>query len=280
MTLPIYRPFVFLRCDKCDRKTDHVLIDITSTSQKGEIEETYECQECGETKKVYELASERRSIFSVREGEVAVVTYTSAVDKMKLFSDFIREGLENGDWVDYTYPDEEKEIVRAKLKEYGIDVEKYEKNGSLSLRSLTEEYLPHGHLDREKAIKNGLERRAKAKDKGYKHVRELEDVGNFSFINNQWQTYIDLWDDPRWQTPSGAPDTEILSYSPFMMELVAFNVEGMNDEQLAEILKTFWERKPSSTLFIDTQAYSVATTQLQEFIKQYSSKRRFVRAKT
>jgi len=56
LTVPIYRPYVFLRCKKCSRKTDHVLVSISSSS-KGEVEETYECQECGEVKKIYELAS-------------------------------------------------------------------------------------------------------------------------------------------------------------------------------------------------------------------------------
>ena len=56
MSIPIYRPYVFLRCKKCGRKTDHVLVSI-ATPKKGEVEETYECQECGETKKIYELAS-------------------------------------------------------------------------------------------------------------------------------------------------------------------------------------------------------------------------------
>ena len=56
MTIPIYRPYVFLRCKKCGRKTDHVLVGMSSV-RKEEVEETYECQECGETKKIYELAS-------------------------------------------------------------------------------------------------------------------------------------------------------------------------------------------------------------------------------
>jgi len=56
LTIPIYRPYVFLRCKKCNRKTDHVLVGMSSV-RKGEVEETYECQECGETKKIYELAS-------------------------------------------------------------------------------------------------------------------------------------------------------------------------------------------------------------------------------
>ncbi len=57
MSIPIYRPYVFLRCRKCGRKTDNVLISIT-TPKKGEVEETYECQECGETKVIYELESQ------------------------------------------------------------------------------------------------------------------------------------------------------------------------------------------------------------------------------
>lgn len=54
--IPIYRPYVFLRCRKCGRKTGHVLINAVTTGKDG-IEETFECQECGETKKIYELAS-------------------------------------------------------------------------------------------------------------------------------------------------------------------------------------------------------------------------------
>ena len=55
MTILIYRPYVFLRCKKCNRKTDHVLVSI-ETTQKNDVEETYECQECGEAKVSYELA--------------------------------------------------------------------------------------------------------------------------------------------------------------------------------------------------------------------------------
>jgi len=73
-----------------------------------------------------------------------ILTYTSAADKMKIFSAFIREGLEEGDAVWYSYPDEESETVRVRLKEYGVDVEKYEKNGALHIVSLTEDFMPNG----------------------------------------------------------------------------------------------------------------------------------------
>jgi len=270
MTIPIYRPYVFLRCKKCGRKTEHVLIRITISSPNRGLEENYECQECGDIKKIHELVSEFGSALKMREGEVAVVTYTSAMDKMKVFSDFISEGLENGDLVDYTYPDEERTIVGAKLKEYGIDVKTHEKNGNLLMRSLTQEYLPDGYFDKDRAIEKLLDRRAEAKKNGYKHFRELEDVGDFSFLNGQWQTFIDLWDDPKWEVLSG-PNTEISSHAPFVIEMIAFDVEARSEAQIAEMLRAFWERKPSSTLFIDTRSYTVATTHLQEYINQFAN---------
>jgi len=180
---------------------------------------------------------------------------------MKAFSAFIREGLENGDRVDYTYPDEESETVRAKLKEHGIDVDKYEKDDTLRMESLTEYYMPDGKFDKERAIRMGLDDRAEAKRKGYKHFRSLEDLSDFSFLNGQWQTYMEYWDDPRWETPSG-PYTEILSYTPFVIELTAFNVEGIGKAQLDEMLKAFLAVDPAYTVFIDLLEYTNAFSKL------------------
>jgi len=165
-------------------------------------------------------------VLSMREGEIAIVTYSSAADKMKVFAASIREGLENGDLVDYCHPDEESETVRAKLEEHGIDVEKYEREGALFLRSLTDFYMPDdGNFDKERAMRKELDDRANARRKGYKHFRSLEDVGDFSFMNGRWQKYLDYWDDPRWRS-SGA-GAGIL-YEPFLMELTAINVGGMS----------------------------------------------------
>jgi len=176
------------------------------------------------------------SLISLSEGEVAVMLYTPVVDKMKVFSAFIREGLESGDIVNYTYSDEEGETVRAKLREYGINVEKYERNGALRLTSLTEYYLPNGTFDKERTIKKELDERAEAKKKGYKHFREIEDVGNFSFLNGKWQKYYDYWDDPRWGSPGAGVG---VLYEPFIIELTVFNVEDMSEGQVADLVKAF-----------------------------------------
>jgi hypothetical protein len=196
-------------------------------------------------------------VLNFGEGESKIVTYTSAADKMKIFSAYIREGLENGDLVDYSYPDEESETVRAKLREYGIDVEKQESNGSLNLSSQTEYLMPDGKFDGERAVQMGLDRWAEAKKKGFKHYRDLEDVGDFSFINGQWQKYItDYWRDPRWTDPEVSKwvvrtDLAKAVYEPFLIEMTAVNVEHMIEQQVIELLKAFGEGAFESTKFID-----------------------------
>jgi len=186
-------------------------------------------------------------VLNVMEGDEIVVTYTSAVDKMKFFSAFIREGLENGDLVTYTYPDEESETVRAKLREYGIDVEKYEAKGALRMENLTEGFMPNGKLDYEKAVTESIEWWVDAKKKGYKHVRGLEDLDDFSFVNGQWQKWAkEYWADPRWDDPNTSewvlsdvsPDPALgVSMVPFLIEVTAINVERMKETEVTELLK-------------------------------------------
>jgi len=197
------------------------------------------------------------SVLNLREGEAIVVAYTSAADKMKIFSAFIREGLENGDLVDYTYPDEESGTVRAKLKEYGIDVEKYEKDDTLRMASLTEYFLSNGKFDSEKAVIDGLNRWAEAKRRGYKHSRDIEDVGDFSFVNGQWQKWItDYWLDPRWEDPNvsewvESEETVGVVYVPFLIEVTAINVERMTEPQVTELLKAMGRGTLVPARFID-----------------------------
>ena len=187
------------------------------------------------------------SILNLDEGDEILLTYTSAVDKMKFFSVFIREGLESGDAVWYNYPHEESETVRATLKGYGIDVEKHEKNGTLRLTSLTEDFMSNGKLDYKQAVTDGINWWNEAKRKGYKHARGIEDYGDFSVFNGQWQKFItDYYLDPRWDDPNTSewvlPDVSReqqlgVVMSPFLMDITAVNVERMTQKEVNELLK-------------------------------------------
>jgi len=196
-------------------------------------------------------------VLNLREGEAIIVTYTSAADKLKIFSALIREGLENGDLVNYTYPDEEREIVRIKLKEHGIDVKKHEKNGSLLLETLTNCFMPNGKLDFKEAVGDGLKWWADVKKRGYKHIVDIQDVGDFSFVNGQWQKYItDYCLDSRWDDPNVSEwvvSKELVGVvmNPFIIDITAINVERMAESQTAELLKAIGKGKRVPVKFID-----------------------------
>lgn len=170
----------------------------------------------------------------LKEGEAAVVLYTSVVDKMKTFSSFIQEGLLNGDHVIYIYPDEESKTVRTKLKKHGIDVDRYVKDKTLYITSLTEYFLLDGNFDKERLLPVMQESIAENKSKGYRHLRELVDLGDFSFLNGQTQLYIDYWNDPRWGPAGSGVNLEL-----FLLKLNAINVESMSGEQVTELVKAF-----------------------------------------
>jgi hypothetical protein len=199
------------------------------------------------------------SALNIGEGELAIITYTSTSDKMKVFSTFILEGLENGELVFYTYPDNESANVRKNLVQNGIDPEKgkkCEKSGSLILRTLTEHYLPNRVLDMKNVIKKELELRAAVKKAGYKRFRYLDDLGNLSFLGVKWQAFIDYWYDPAWgsQTSSSSDTTQ----EPTITELTAINVENMNEKTAHDILNALSRRKQSSTRLIDFLEYTHA----------------------
>jgi len=194
-------------------------------------------------------------VLNIREGDSIIATYTSAADKMKVFSAFIREGLENDDAVFYIYPDEESETVRTELKKNGVDVEEYEKDETLHLESSGEFYMPNGKLDFKKAVIQGLNWWNDTKKRRNKHARAIGDVGDFSTFNGQWQKYVtDYWLDPRWNDPNvsewvKSKEPRGAGMIPFIMEITAINVEHMSETQIHEILKAFGGGESPPTRF-------------------------------
>ncbi|MEM2915441.1 MAG: hypothetical protein QXH91_08610, partial [Candidatus Bathyarchaeia archaeon] len=50
------------------------------------------------------------SVLNIKDGEAILLIYASSADKMKVFSTFVQEGVENGDRIFYVYPDEDEEL--------------------------------------------------------------------------------------------------------------------------------------------------------------------------
>lgn len=179
------------------------------------------------------------SVFNICEGESVVLTYTSHVDKLRFFSAFIRDGTANGDRVLYLYPQKEGEMLQTALLKRGIDVKKLEKDGTLYLDSLEKFFLTHGRFDRDKAVSIRLNFREESRKQGYSHVRDIEDVGGFSFLKGKWQKYIEYWAASVWNDPKWAVSPDMIGkvYNPFIVEVTAVDVGAMGESTALDFLK-------------------------------------------
>jgi hypothetical protein len=164
-----------------------------------------------------------QQVLQIKEGEHIVVSYTSKVNKMKIFANYVYEGLQRGDRIVYAFPDEENTIVRLRLKELGIDVEKHEKDGSLVLMRLSEAYLSNSHFNKERLIEFWKHFIEESKKKGFKHERDLFDLGDLGFLKDQENTYLDYLRDA---------NTQIMD--TYLTELRAINVEKLNPKFVEE----------------------------------------------
>lgn len=158
-------------------------------------------------------------------GESVLFTYTSKVDKMKIFSTLIWEGLIGGNRVIYKYPDNEDKAVRKNLKEHGVDVEKREKGGSLILTPLSQFYLSDGFFNGEKAVRFLNELKADSLKKGYAQLTDFVDLGDFSFLGGNGDKYIEYLKDKGWKT----------YVDEHVIELFAVNSEKINKKLLTQL---------------------------------------------
>jgi len=162
-------------------------------------------------------------ILQVKEGEHLVIFYTSNVDKMKIFANYIYEGLQQGNRVVYTFPDEENTIIKLKLKEFGIDIEKHEKDGSLVLMGLSQAYISNEHFNKEKLIEFWKSFKEESKRKGFKSERDLFDLGNLGFLKGEENKYLDYLKEA---------NTQIMD--TYLTELRAINVEKLTPKLVEE----------------------------------------------
>jgi hypothetical protein len=163
------------------------------------------------------------SSLHLREGEHLVVFYTRKVSKWKFFSAYINQGIRKGDRVIYAYSDIDADVVRTKLKEEGVEVEKHERNGSLVLMGISHVYMRNGIIDKGQLINFWNDLKTDTKKDGFRHERDLFDLGDLSFLGDQKESYFEYLREA---------NTQLMD--PFMIELRAVNVEGLNPELIQE----------------------------------------------
>ncbi|MGB9134232.1 MAG: MEDS domain-containing protein [Candidatus Bathyarchaeia archaeon] len=157
------------------------------------------------------------------EGDHLVVFYTNKVNKWKVFSAYIHQGIREGDRVIYAHSDNDTDTVRAKLKEQGMDAEKHERNGSLVLMGISHVYMRNGVIDKGQLINFWNDLKADTKKDGFKHERDLFDMGDLSFLGDQKESYFEYLREA---------NTQLMD--PFMIELRAVNIESLSPELIQE----------------------------------------------
>jgi hypothetical protein len=159
----------------------------------------------------------------LREGEHLVVFYTDKVDKWKLFSTYIRQGLNEGDRVIFAHSDSDSKIVRPILREKGININKHERDGSVVLMSVSHAYMRNGIIDKGQLINFWNDLKADTRKRGFKHERDLFDLSDLSFLGNQKEEYFEYLREANMQL-----------MDPFMIELRAVNIEDMTPQLVQE----------------------------------------------
>jgi hypothetical protein len=189
-----------------------------------------------------------QQVLQVGEGEHLVVFYTLKIDKMKIFANYIFEGLKKGDRVVYTFPDEENTVVRLRLKDLGVDVVKCEKDESLVLMGLVEAYMSNGHFNKEKSMEFWNRFKEESKKKGFKNERDLFDLGNLSFLKGEEDKYLDY-----------LKEANAKIMDTYLTELRAINVEKL-DRKVVEEFKFLTTKSMDSLEHLDRFSQQLGLT--------------------
>ncbi len=191
---------------------------------------------------------------NIKEGEHGVMFYTSQEDMRKIHFAFVKSGLENNWGAVYAAPGSYSENIRNEMQNYGIDIKKYEEDGSLFIQKGEEIYKD--------PVKPDLELNRKQADhvinyflnKGKKGVRLATDLTSFFLPHG---LYISLFDvenlfKPRMDLPLTllcAYDADII---PAVKDLdIAFFYKKINKE---------WRK------FVDAHSFAIYTSKGKDII--------------
>jgi hypothetical protein len=192
---------------------------------------------------VEEFLIKHASDITPNRGEYVIAFYTSKINKMRAFAPYIHKGLLRNERVIYVYPDDEDMVVRARLKEHGIDAEMYEKEGSLLLMTLSRVFLPNGVFDKDALIRFWTELKSDTLKRGYGHERVLIDLGDLSFLGAELEKYFDY-----------LKDAQMHKLDKSIIQLSAVNAEKLSRQHVHKL--KLCSTKSINLLFKRTDAFS------------------------
>lgn len=193
-------------------------------------------------------------VSNIKAGEHGVMFYTSREDMRNIHFAFVKSGLESNWGVVYAAPGSYAEDLRNEMQNYGIDVKRYEEDGSLFIQKGEEIYKDPVKPDLELFKKQANGVISYFLSKGKKGVRVATDITSFFFPH---RLYISLFDVEHLFKPRmDLPLTIICAYDaaiiPAVMDLdITFFYKKVNKE---------WRK------FVDAHSFAIYTSKGKNFI--------------
>jgi len=117
-----------------------------------------------------------RVLKDLRPTNHVIILYESPEAKYNVLFNYLKVGLENGEAVAYICSEENPSQIRDALKQFGIEVEKYEKAGALRILGCDDFYIIEGKFNPSttKGLLNKMYNEALSKGfKGYRLTGEM-----------------------------------------------------------------------------------------------------------
>ena len=100
-----------------------------------------------------------------------ILLYADHKDKHSVLFTYLKAGLEGGEAAAYVAGQETPEQIKRAMREFGIDVERYEKNGALRVIDYRDWYIIDGRFDVLKTIGLWKELLDESTARGFKGLR-------------------------------------------------------------------------------------------------------------
>lgn len=108
-----------------------------------------------------------------------VLFYTSPQDKNEVLFTYLKAGLEHKEAAAYVASQQSSEETKQAMRNFGIDVDKYEQKGALYVMDYRDWYMVGGKFDPLRTLQKWKDLLAESKKKGFKGLRVTGEMACF-----------------------------------------------------------------------------------------------------
>ena len=109
----------------------------------------------------------------------AIMIYKNPKDRYDVLFTYLKAGLDNGEAVAYVTSQESPEKIKQAMHDFGIDVERYERNGALRVIDYRDWYIIDGKFEASKTVEFWRKLFNESKVTGFKGLRVTGETACF-----------------------------------------------------------------------------------------------------